>query len=149
MSLFNRDTPDGYSETAPTWINAGAFVERLRFVQSFCIPLKQLGHAYPDSDAEECASDIVGLLQAKTPASTWTNAGKVADYFLHALYPGEGAGNLALYRNLAVNFLNTDDNGNPSAFSSLTVGGGFGTTYDDRVRGMVGMLMTMARFQEQ
>ncbi len=149
MFLFDRDAPDGYPETGAGWISAGSLVERLRFVQSFCTALKQPGHTDPTNDAGGCVSDIVGLLQAKTPASTWTNAGPVADYFLRVLYPGEGAGNLALYRSLAVNFLNTDDNGNSSPFSSLTVSGNFGATYDNRVRSMVGMLMTMPRFQEQ
>jgi hypothetical protein len=69
----------------------------------------------------------------------------VAGYFVNLLYPAEGAANLALYRTAAVNFLNTGDNGiTSSAFSGQT-----GTTYDTRVRGMVSMLMTMQRFQEQ
>jgi hypothetical protein len=149
MLLFERETPDGYAETAPAWLGAGGITERIRFVQSLCIPFKQSGHYDPTNDAQGCVSDIVGLLQAKTSPATWTNAGAVADYFLHVLYPGEGAGNLALYRAQAINFLNTDDDRNPSPFSSLTVSSLFGAAYDNRVRGMVGMLMTMQRFQEQ
>jgi len=149
MFLFDRDAPDGYPETAPAWLNGGSIAERIRFVQSFCIPYKQPGHTDPTNDAQGCICDIVGLLQAKTPPATWTNAGAVADYFLHILYPGEGAGNLGLYRAQAVNFLNTDDDSNPSPFSSLPVSTAYAGPYDFRIRGMVGMLMTMQRFQEQ
>ncbi len=152
MLLFDRDAPDGYPETGPPWISAGTLSERLRFVQSFCIAIGQAGHTGSSTNdaGSSTGCDVVGLLRAKTPASTWTNAGSVADYFLGLLYPGEGAGNLALYRQSAVNYLNTDDGGsNSSPFSSLTVSSTGNSTYDNRVRGMVGMLMTLQRFQEQ
>jgi uncharacterized protein (DUF1800 family) len=150
MLLFDRDAPDGYPETAPFWVSAGSLDERLRFLQSFCIAVGQAGHTSTTNDAgSNTGSDIIGLLKAKTPASTWTNAGAVADYFLGILYPGEGAGNLQLYRTVAINYLNTDDNGANSPFASLPVNGTPGQTYDNRVRGAVGMLMTMERFQEQ
>ena len=93
--------------------------------------------------------DIVGLLKMKLPATSWTSAPAVADYFLSILFPGEGAANLTLYRNAAINYLNTDDNGNNSAFSGQTVSSIANTTYDNRVRGMVAMLMGLQRFQEQ
>jgi uncharacterized protein (DUF1800 family) len=153
MSLFDRDAPDGYAETAPPWVSTGSLAERLRFVQSFCIAPKQSGHSdTPNSatnDASGCVSDIVGLLQAKTPSFAWTNPGAVADYFLGILFPGEGSANLALYRTLAINFLNTDETGSASPLNTLTVSSNFGMPYDTRVRGMVAMLMTMPRFQEQ
>jgi uncharacterized protein (DUF1800 family) len=145
MNLFDRDAPDGYPEAGPPWISAGTIAERLRYVQAFCIANGQSGH----TDAGNSMCDIVGLLKAKLPSNQWNNASAVADYILKILYPGEGAGNLLLYKTSAVNYLNTDDNGNASAFSSLVVSGTANSTYDNRVRGMVGMLMTQQRFQEQ
>jgi hypothetical protein len=49
-------------------------------------------------------------------------------------------------REAAIDFLNSNDTGVPgtSSFSSLS-----GTAYDNRVRGMVGFLMSLPRFQEQ
>jgi uncharacterized protein (DUF1800 family) len=153
MLLFDRDAPDGYPEAGPPWISAGTVAERLRFVQSLCIANGQAGHTGSSTnDAGNSISDIVGLLKAKLPASSWTNAPAVADYFLSILYPGEGAANLQLYKNSAVNFLNDGSSDNPSSttpFSSLSVSGTANSTYDNRVRGVVGMLMTLQRFQEQ
>ncbi len=139
MSLFNRAEPDGYPESGPPWISAGTLDERVRFVQS-------LLEATTGSDAGNSTTDPVGLLKAKLPSNQWNNAGAVADYFLGLIYPGEGKANLDSYRTLALNFLNTADDGSSNAFASLS---NTSATYDTRVRGMVSMLMTMQRFQEQ
>lgn len=145
MLLFDRDAPDGYAEDASPWISAGTLVERIRFVQSFCIPLGSTGHSTGDAGNNTC--NPVALVKSKLPAGSWDNAGAVADYFLNLLYPAEGAANLALYRTAAVNFLNTNDTGTGSStFSTL---GNSSANYDTRVRGMVAMLMAMTRFQEQ
>lgn len=153
MLLFDRDSPDGYPESGPPWISAGTLAERIRFIQSFCIAYGQDRHrgwqGGGTNDAGFSACDPVGLLKAKLSSGSWTNAGSVADYFLGLLYPAEGMANLNLYRTAAVNFLNADDNSLSSPFNLLTVSGTAGSTYDTRVRGMVGMLMTMQRFQEQ
>jgi uncharacterized protein (DUF1800 family) len=151
MLLFDRDAPDGYPETGPPWISAGTLAERLRFVQSFATAIGQSGHTSTTNDAgSNTGCDIVGLLKAKlTLASNWNNAGAVADYFLAILFPGEGAGNLATYRASAINFLNTDENGNSSPLSGIAVSGTANSTYDNRLRGLVGMLLTFQRFQEQ
>jgi hypothetical protein len=151
MTLFDRDAPDGYPEDAAPWISAGTLVERSRFAQSFCIAYGSTGHNGSQSgtgnDAGNNTCDPVGLLKNKLPSSSWNNPGDVADYFLDLLFPAEGAANLALHRAAAVNFLNTDDTGLASSpFSGL---GHATTSYDTRVRGMVAMLMTSARFQEQ
>ena len=81
------------------------------------------------------------------PAGNWNDASAVSDYFLGILFPGEGAANLALYRTAAINYLNKADDGTTdSAFSGL---GNTSGIYENRVRGMVAMLMTFHRFQEQ
>jgi hypothetical protein len=71
---------------------------------------------------------------------------QVATYFAGLLFPGEGMANVSDYRALGVNFLNTADNNTTSLFSVL---GNTTAAYDTRVRGMVAMLMTLQRFQEQ
>ncbi|MDB6110646.1 MAG: hypothetical protein JWR69_2396, partial [Pedosphaera sp.] len=152
MLLFDRDSPDGYPEAGPPWISAGTLAERLRFVQSFCIANGQAGHSSSTNDAGNSVCDIQGLIRAKLPPSSWTNAPVIADYFLSILYPGEGAANLALYKTTAVNFLNDGSADAPVTtlpFSSVPISTSATSTYDQRLRGMVGALMTLQRFQEQ
>lgn len=153
MLLFDRDAPDGYSEFGPPWISAGTLAERVRFIQSFCIASGQTGHTGGQSgtgnDAQNCTSAPVELLKRKLSAQNLTNATAVADYFLGILYPGEGGGNLEAYRQSAIQFLNTSDTGASSPFSALSVSSTAGQPYDTRVRGMLGLLMSMQRFQEQ
>jgi hypothetical protein len=150
MELFDRDAPDGYPESGPPWISAGTLAERVRWAQSLCIALGQSGHSgSSNNDAGNSYCNPVGLLLAKTPSSTWTNAGAVADFFLAQFFPGEGAGNLQLQRQAAVDFLNTDDNQASSPFSALTVSTSATSAYDQRVRGAVGLMLASPRFQEQ
>jgi hypothetical protein len=98
-------------------------------------------------------TDPLGLLQAKlplqNPPGSVSSDANVVDYILGILFPGEGTANLGAYRAAALNYLNTDDTSLPSPFSSLTVSRTPGSTYDNRLRGMVAMLLTMPRFQEQ
>ena len=143
MKLFDRAEPDGYPESAPPWISAGTLAERLRFVQALLIARGGSGR----TDAGNSFVDPVALLKLKLPATEWGKAEAVADYFLGIIYPAEGRANLALYRSSALKFLNTGDNGvTSSLFSSLSQ---TSATYDNRVRGMVAMLLTFPRFQEQ
>jgi hypothetical protein len=137
MNLFDRDAPDGYPEFGPNWISAGTLVERIRFIQAFL-------NAGTGDDAGNHTCDPVALLKSRLPSLSWNNAGDVTDFFLGILYPAEGAANLKLYRDAGVAFLNTADDGfTASPFTAVT------TTYDTRVRGLVSMLMTLQRFQEQ
>jgi hypothetical protein len=149
MLLFDRGDPDGYPEDSSGWISAGTLAERTRFVQSILIANGQNGH----SDAgNNNLTDPASLLKYKLPQldppGSLTDAAAVADYVLSILYPGEGKANLDLYRALAINFLNTDDSGNPSPLSGQSMTGN-PPPYETRVRGMVGALMTFQRFQEQ
>ncbi len=144
MSLFNRDAPDGYPESGPSWISAGTLAERLRFVQALLS-----NPASRPTDAGGASTDPVALLKKKLPAASWNNAGDVADYFLSILYPGEGKANLDLYRSAAMAFLNdgsADSTPSATLFASLS---NTSANYDTRVRGMVSWLMTLQRFQEQ
>ncbi len=143
MLLFNREAPDGYPESGPPWISGGTLVERIRFVQSLCMTNTASGR----TDAGTQLVDPVSLLKKKTPSGNWNNAGAVADYFLGLFYSSEGAANLNLYRGAAINYLNTGDDGiSTSLFSGL---GNTSSTYENRVRGMVALLLAFQRFQEQ
>jgi uncharacterized protein (DUF1800 family) len=142
MLMFDRAAPDGYPEVAASWISSGTLVERIRFIQAYCT-------SGTGDDAGNNVCDPVALLKKKLPVGSWNNAGDVADYFLSILYPGEGKANLALYRTAAINFLNTDDNSVNNSGTQFSAQSNTGTTYDTRVRGMVSMLMSFARFQEQ
>jgi uncharacterized protein (DUF1800 family) len=144
MLLFDRSDPDGYPEAGAGWISAGTLAERLRWIQSF------LTKGNPDGNV----SDPADLLFRKLPENQWRNAPAVAGYFVNLIYPGEGRANLEQYISNAVDFLNSDNAGvkNAStAFSLLNPDGNQQEldAYDLRVRGMVAMLLTLQRFQEQ
>ncbi|MDX1951315.1 MAG: DUF1800 family protein [Verrucomicrobiota bacterium] len=143
MKLFDRAEPDGYPESAPGWISAGTLAERVRFVQAMLIAPGQSGRG----DAGQITADPVALLKRKLDPADYNNAGKIADYFLSILFPGEGKANLKLYHEACVSFLNTGDNGIVSSPISLLAHTSI--PYDTRVRGMVAMLMSSQRFQEQ
>ena len=144
MSLFNRSDPDGYPEAGAPWISAGTLAERLRYIQSFLTAATTTGRP---TDAGQNVSDPVALLKKKLPQASWRNAPAVSEYFIRILFPAEGTANLDLYRRLAITFLDTADDGvAASAFSALA---DTSTAYDTRVRGMVSLLMTTQRFQEQ
>jgi hypothetical protein len=142
MQLFSREAPDGYPEAGEAWISGGTLVERIRFIQA-------LLNSGTGDDAGGHTTDPVGLLKSRLPAGSWNNAGDVADFFLGLLYPTEGAGNLALYRAAAIEFLNSNDSGVTSASTQFSILSNTATIYNTRVRGMVAMLMTFKRFNEQ
>lgn len=146
MRLFDRAEPDGYPEAGAPWVSAGTLAERLRYVQA--LALRATGvNARPAGELDSKSYiDPVALLRERKPAGL-TNATVAANYFLDLLFPAEGAANLYSYRQLAIRFLNTADDGiTPSTYSSLSPGS---VTHEDRVRGMVAFLMTTPRFQEQ
>lgn len=143
MRLFDRAEPDGYAESGVPWISAGTLTERLRFAQALMLAAGASGK----NDAVNNTTDPVKLLKAKLPQASWNDPDAVANYFLGLLYPSEGRANLDEYRQMAVWYLNTADDGvTQNAFSALS---NTTTNYDTRVRGMVAMLMTFPRFQEQ
>jgi hypothetical protein len=146
MFLFDRAEPDGYPESGPAWISAGTLSERLQFIQAYLTD-SDASDGRP-GDAGQTICEPVTLLQKKLPQSSWKDAGAIADYFLSILYPAEGKANLDLYRMAAIRFLNTADNGSNAPLANLATTGN-PSTYEIRVRGMVAMLMTFPRFQEQ
>jgi len=147
MLLFDRDAPDGYPEVGSPWISAGTLAERSRFIQTTLMASTNATKADGISGGNFNLTDPTTLLKRKIPSGSWNNDGAVADYFLSILFPGEGKANLDLYRQLAISYLNTGDNGTTvSTFANLLSAP---ATYDARIRGMVSLLMTLQRFQEQ
>jgi hypothetical protein len=144
MGLFDRDAPDGYPENGSSWISAGTLVERIRYVQAYCMPLSEGTTKRADAGNNRC--DPVALLKKQLDSTQWNDSGAIANCFLDLLYPGEGKANLALYRSATIKFLDTDDTGATSPLLGL---GNTTTAYDVRVRSAVAMLMTLQRFQEQ
>jgi uncharacterized protein (DUF1800 family) len=151
MNLFNREDPDGWPEAGTGWINNSSLTERINFLSSLLTAVGQAGKTNGNMFFTNNVTLPVRLLRHRMPAiADQQNAGKVADFFLALLYPGEGKASLDEYRAAAIDWLNTDNDGvTPSAFSALTPSSTAGSAYDTRVRGMVGMLMAMDRFHEQ
>ncbi len=147
MKLFDREEPDGYAEAGRPWLNTANFGERLRFLQHLLMaPGNSLKTRDYGSSGSQNVADPVRLLKNKLPAGTWNDAGAVVDYFLGILYPGEGRGNLTWDRAAAIQFLDTNEAGTPDPFAALS---NASVAYDNRIRGMVSLLMTFPRFQEQ
>lgn len=151
MRLFDRADPDGYAEDAGSWISAGTLGERLRYVQSLALAGAGLAsgtgvRSSPDSLGSS-RIDPSELLALRLTNGTNRSAEAVSDELLRLLFPSEGAGNLRQYRALAIQFLNTADNGTTASnFSSLVPGT---KEYDRRVRGLAALLLSSPRFQEQ
>lgn len=151
MRLFDRAEPDGYAEDAGGWISAGTLAERLRYVQSLALAGAGLSsdtgvRSNPDSLGLS-RIDPSGLLALRLGKGSERSAEAVTDLLLRLLFPSEGAGNLSEYRALGIRFLNTADNGTTASdFSGLLPGS---RDYDGRVRGLVALLLSSPRFQEQ
>jgi uncharacterized protein (DUF1800 family) len=144
MSLFNRNDPNGYPEDAAGWISAGTLAARLRFVQAFLTATTQSNRA-DDAGASSCQP--VTLIKQMLPSSQWRDPGAISDFFLELLLPGEGRANVSAIRAAAIGYLNTADNGaTTSLLSDLS---DTSATYELRVRGLIAMLLSTARFQEQ
>ena len=140
MNLFSKAEPDGYSEFGNIWLNTANLDERWRFAQNL---LMAPGYALKNTDyaTTRNVSDPSKLIRLRVPSASWNDPAAIVDYFLGNLFPGEGTANLAQDREAAIQFLNTNDAGQPSPFVFAS--------HDGRVRGMVALLMCLPRFQEQ
>jgi len=145
MNLFDKTEPNGYSEFGKIWLNTANLCERMRFVQHLLMPTSSSLKS-TDYGTSRNVSDPVKLIKMKLPQTSWTDAGAIVDYFLPLLFPGEGKANLDLDRTAAIAFLNTNEAGAASSFASIA---NTPAAYDGRIRGMIGLLMSFPRFQEQ
>jgi hypothetical protein len=154
MGLFDRDTPDGYPEGGTGWISAGTLAERIRFVQTFMMSTNTTLYA-ADATAKvegipggnNNISDPIKIIQRRLNDAGQDDPVAIANLFLDLLFLGEGKQNLDLYRSAAVRFLNTTDAGITLTYSSRPATGV--DSREERVRGMVAMLMALPRFNEQ
>jgi uncharacterized protein (DUF1800 family) len=153
MFLFDRQDPNGYPENAEGWISGGTLAERIRWIQTYCMSTNDSSKGDSISGGNKSISDPVGLLKYKlplqNPPGSITNEANVADYLLSIIYPGEGAGNLALYRSTLISFLKTADDGVTSSPLSGLSQTGSPSAFETRIRGGVAMLLGLQRFQEQ
>jgi hypothetical protein len=140
MGLFNRPEPDGFSEFGRNWLSTANLDERWRFAQHLLMA-SNYGLKNTDYNTRNNTSNPSALIRAKLPSGSWNDPAAITDFFLSMLYPGEGTANLGQDRQAAIDFLNTNEQGAPSAFNF--------TAHDGRVRGMVSLLMCFPRFQEQ
>jgi uncharacterized protein (DUF1800 family) len=139
MNLFDKAEPDGYSEFGRIWLNTSNLDERWRFVDQL---LMASNYALKTADgSRNNISDPSKLIRLKLPSTSWNDPGAIADFFLGILFPGEGVANLGQDRQAAIDFLNTSESGSSSPFNFAN--------HDGRIRGMVAMLMSFPRFQEQ
>jgi len=142
MGLFNKPEPDGFSEFGRIWLNTANYCERMRFAQHLLMPVTgSLKNSDYGAPGLRNLSDPAALVRLKVPPGDWNNPANIVDYFLNILFPGEGMGNLGLDRQYAINYLITNDAGQPASFNL--------SANDARLRGMVAFLMCLPRFQEQ
>ena len=125
MTLFQRDDPDGYSELGGEWMDTATMLARIRFVRELA--------ANDDSDF---SFDLTGYLN-RHQVST---AEEIVEFFSRNLFHGTLS---PASRSLLLEFLTTDDNGNPR---SLNPGA---ADYRRRVEDFIGLVLSMphAHFQ--
>lgn len=140
MNLFNKSEPDGYSEFGRIWLSTANLDERWRFAMHL---LMATDYSLKTADGtRNNTSDPVKLIRLKLPSDSWSDPGAIVDYFAGLLYAGEGAANLGLEREAAIQYLNTGADGLDTSAFNLEA-------HEDRVRGVVALLMCLPRFQEQ
>jgi uncharacterized protein (DUF1800 family) len=151
--LFDRAEPDGYPETGSIYVGASGISERVRWIHSI-LPRRSttstpLGATTSNgiNGGNHTFIDPVSFMQQHLGTGLHKDADAVVRFFISRIYPGESPANMDEYRRIAIDALNTADNGTASLFSGL--GAITSSTYQDRVRRMVAILMSMPRFNEQ
>lgn len=115
--------PTGWPESGADWVDTNNTLER----QNFGI---QLGSA----NGATFGSDAIALLNANGVSTASGNAAAIVDFLSDAMFAGALT---PAERQRAIDFLNTDDNGNPSPYNNA------------RIRDLVGFLLGYPQFQEQ
>ncbi|MBI3881038.1 MAG: DUF1800 family protein [Verrucomicrobia bacterium] len=147
MSLYDRDTPNGYPEDAYGWISAGTLAERIRWIQTALMASGDAAKNDLISGNNNTFTDPLGFVKKRLNDASQQNVLAIANLFVDNLFLGEGKQNLDLYRTAAVNFLNSNASGAQDAYGPRADYGS--ESHDERLRGMIAMLMSLPRFQEQ
>lgn len=145
--IFDRDAPDGYPETGPTYVGASGLVERARWVNSVMYPTYN-----QNSDSITGGNftkfDIQGVLDHFLSRQAIADGDQVVRLFLRLLFPGEGEINLDGYRRIGLSILNQTSTGTASPWNPSTTLP-LSDVNRERVQRMVGAFMSMPRFSEQ
>jgi uncharacterized protein (DUF1800 family) len=115
--------PTGWPEVGDSWLDTTNTLER----QNFGVYLTAF-------DNPEFGSDLMGLLADHGVSTVPGNADGIVDFFSNVFY---GGALTPSERQQAIDFLNTDINGTPSAYD------------ETRIRRTVGFLLGYPQFQEQ
>lgn len=125
MHLFNRDDPDGWSESGIDWIDTGTMLTRMQFGQ---------------------ALSTDGVAGVRWDAAAWltaqglTSAEAIVDHFDRLLFQGSMAPS---NRSLLIQFATTDDAGNPLPLVPTR------SDFAGRVRELVGLILSMPQWHFQ
>ena len=115
--------PTGWPEDGESWIGTNNMLER----QNFGIALLPQG-------GQVFGTDVLGLLQDNGVSTLPGNASAIVDFLAGALF---GGALTPAERQVAIDYLNTDDLGNPSDYNDL------------RIRDTVALMLGYPHFQEQ
>jgi hypothetical protein len=120
---YLNTVPTGWPENGEDWLDTNNTLER----QNYGI---QLG----SQSVSNFGSDPITLLAANGVPTAPGNAEAVVDFFADAFFAGALT---PAERQEAIDFLNTNDSGSPSAYNNT------------RIRDLVGFLLGYPQFQEQ
>ena len=120
---YLNPVPTGWSESGDDWVDTNNTLER----QNFAIKVAA-------GSAATFGSDPIALLVANGVSTAPGNAVAIVDFLADALF---GKALTPVERQAAIDFLNTDDNGNVSSYNNT------------RIRDAVGFLLGYPQFQEQ
>lgn len=120
---YLNPVPTGWPENGDDWLDTNNTLERQNF-----------GTQLASATGANFGSDPLGLLVANGVSTAAGNAPAIVDFlsdvlFASALTPAE--------RQRAIDFLNTDENGNPAAYNNA------------RIKDLAGFLLGLPQFQEQ
>ena len=125
MNLFQRDEPDGYSEIGLDWIGTTTLLERINFARRF---------------ASNVDNDYRWTVENFVDPSQNLGAVEVIDVFDEVLFQGSLT---EAEKCVVIDYLETDVDGLPWPLDPGA------TDYQDRIRDMVGFMLSMPRWQFQ
>ena len=125
MHLFTRDEPNGWSEYGYDWIDTGALLERIKFVQ----------RAAGNGD-----DDIQWDVQSFLDSNSLVTAEQIVQYFNRLLFQSKLSAETI---EVLLDYANTDNQGNPSPFSPER------GNYLSRVESLVGLILSTPDWQYQ
>ncbi len=127
MFLFQRDEPDGFDELGIAWTDTQSLLERMKYSQALA---GNMGYAYGEWD-------VAATLEGYSLAT----GEEILDHFEEFLFQGD----LPPERRAVLEeFMNTDNDGNPSPIDSLS-----GNARLNRVEELLGLILSAPEFQFQ